>query len=185
MTDIGLRRGIVKLVPHNPKWKLLYEEESLFLHKILDGYIAQIAHVGSTAIPGIVAKPIIDIALAIIDISKVQKIIEIMELNGYIYRGEILLGIPDRYLFVKGTENIRTHHLHVMPLTHFQWETHMLFRDYLISHSDIAKEYENLKLELKHKYPTDRERYLKGKALFILNVIETAQNENKIKKESN
>ena len=177
MADIGLQRGIVKLVSHNPKWKLLYEEESLFLHKILDGYIAGIAHIGSTAIPGIIAKPIIDIALAVKDIAKVQEIIENMESHGYIYRGEILLGIPDRYLFVKGTENIRTHHIHLMPITHYEWETHRLFRDYLISHPETAKSYENLKIELMHQFPTDRSSYLEGKSSFIQNVIKTAKNE--------
>jgi len=181
MPDIGLQRGTVQIVPYNPKWKLLYKEESLFLHKILEGYIAEIEHIGSTAIPGIVAKPIIDIALAVKDISKVQKIIEIMEFNGYIYRGEIILGIPDRYLFVKGSEDFRTHHIHLMPLTHFQWETHLLFRDYLISHPETAIEYQNLKLSLKQQFPNDRAGYLEGKSSFIVNVIEIAKNENKWK----
>ncbi|TFG18990.1 MAG: GrpB family protein [Promethearchaeota archaeon] len=175
MRDIGLERGTVILVPHNPKWRLIYEEEFKFLYKILEDYIAGISHIGSTAIPGIVVKPIIDIAIVVKYISKIGKIIEIMETHGYIYRGEILLGIPDRYLFVKGTENIRTHHIHLMPITHPQWETQQLFRDYLISHPESAKEYHNLKLELKQHYPNDRERYLEGKSSFILNIIETAK----------
>ncbi|MHA1110815.1 MAG: GrpB family protein [Promethearchaeota archaeon] len=181
MTDIGLQRGTIQLVPHNPKWKLLYKEESFFLRKILEDFIANIEHIGSTAIPWIVAKPIIDIALAVKDISEVQKIIKIMESNGYIYRGEILLGIPDRYLFVKGSEDFRTHHIHLMPLTHFQWETHLLFRDYLITHPETAMEYQNLKLTLKQQFPKDRAKYLEGKSTFIVNVIEIAENENKLK----
>lgn len=175
MNEIGLERGTVRVVPHNPRWRLLYEEEAEILQKILSKYIAGIAHIGSTAIPGIVAKLIVDIALAVKNITDVQEIIAIMESHNYIYRGEILLGILDRYLFVKGTENFRTHHIHLMPIKHYQWETHLLFRDYLISHPETAKEYETLKLELYCRFPTDREKYLEGKANFIQKIFKIAQ----------
>ena len=175
MSDIGLQRGTVKLVPYNPKWPFIYKEEADILNTILTKYIAGIEHIGSTSIPGIVAKPIIDIALAIQDIGKVDEVITIMKSHNYIYRGEILLGIPDRYLFVKGTENFRTHHIHLMPITHYQWETHQLFRDYLISHQEAAREYNQLKLGLQKQFPTDREKYLEGKAEFIQKIIHMAK----------
>jgi GrpB-like predicted nucleotidyltransferase (UPF0157 family) len=174
MSDIGLQRGIVKLVRYNPKWVEIYETEASALKKILRSHITGIEHVGSTSIPGMIAKPIIDIAVAVKDIGAVHEIIEIMESHKYIYRGEI--GIPDRHLFVKGSETIRTHHIHLMPITHYQWETHRLFRDYLINHPESAKEYEKLKLGLQRQYSTNREKYLEGKAEFIQTIIKNAKN---------
>ncbi len=174
--DIGLERGVVKLVPHNPKWKLLYAEEAGILDEILTGYILDIQHIGSTAIPGIKAKPIIDIAIAVENLEHINEIVDIMESNKYRYRGEF--GIPDRHLFVKNLlPDFRTHHIHLMPVSHPQWETHQLFRDYLISHPDSAKEYSKLKIELKQQFPSDRGAYTDGKAKFIQKMIKIAQKE--------
>jgi GrpB-like predicted nucleotidyltransferase (UPF0157 family) len=175
MKDIGLERGIVKLLPHNPRWKDLFEEEADFLSGILNHFFPNIEHIGSTSIPGIVAKPIIDIAVAVMDLSELYDIIEIMETNGYEYRGE--QGIPDRHLFVKGTKTVRTHHIHLMPITHYQWETHQLFRDYLINHPNYASQYDFLKKSLQQKFSKDRVKYLDGKSGFIEKVIEIAQKE--------
>ena len=178
MNDIGLERGIVKLVPYNPIWKLLYQKESAFLQNILGGYICGIKHIGSTSIPGIKAKPIIDIAVAAENLSELQDIIAIMQSNGYFYRGE--QGIPNRHLFVKGSETMRTHHIHLMPINHDQWITHQLFRDYLINHPGCALQYDFLKTSLKNKFPQDRTGYTDGKASFIKKVIEIAKKEEKL-----
>ena len=177
--DIGLEQGTVKLVPHNPKWKILYAEEAGILDDILTGYFLDIQHIGSTAIPGIKAKPIIDIAIAVENLDNIKKIIEIMESNKYLYRGE--QGIPDRHLFVKSPlPEFRTHHIHLMPISHPQWETHQLFRDYLISHPESAIEYIQVKIGLKKQHPTDRVAYTDGKAEFIQRIIEIAQNDGNI-----
>ena len=97
-----------------------------------------------------------------------------MESNKYLYRGE--QGIPDRHLFVKSPlPEFRTHHIHIMPVTHPQWETHQLFRDYLIFNPEYATEYNQLKTRLRKQYPTDRLAYTDGKAEFIQKIIKIAQ----------
>ena len=95
---IGLKRGVVKLSKYNPKWKTLFEEESALIFSAAENFIADIQHIGSTAIPEIVAKPIIDILAAINSLSNIAKIIDPLKALGFIYRGE--QGIPDRHLFV-------------------------------------------------------------------------------------
>ena len=175
MTGIGLEQGFVKLVPYNPEWKSMYDDESRRLQSILRIYLIDIQHIGSTAIPGIFSKPIIDIAIAIRNLNEMDQIIDIMEKNGYLYRGE--MGIPDRHLFVKSTGAIRTHHIHIMLKIHIQWETHQLFRDYLNHHTHIANQYNQLKMKLKDQFEHDRAGYTEGKSQFIQSVIEKAKKE--------
>ncbi len=169
---IGLKRGTVKLENYNEKWKDIFEEESKLISSKINKFLIGIQHIGSTAIPGIAAKPIIDIAVAIDSLSNVEKIIKLLHELGFQYRGE--QGIPGRHLFVKGDEENRTHHLHVVENDHHEWKTHILFRDYLKSNSKVAKEYSNLKIELAKKYEFDREKYTEGKSEFIQKIIEKA-----------
>jgi GrpB-like predicted nucleotidyltransferase (UPF0157 family) len=169
---IGLKRGVVELKPHNPKWRELYEEEEVLVSKAVSAFLIEIQHIGSTAIPGIMAKPIIDIALAIDSLENVEKIIKPLEEIGYTYRGEA--GIPHRHLFVKGSEDFRTHHMHVMHRSHYEWKKHIVFRDYLRKHPKEAKEYSNLKLKLEKEFKEDRESYTESKSEFIESILEKA-----------
>jgi len=108
---IGLKRGTVKLSSHHKQWAKLFETEKENLLSALNQFKANIEHVGSTAIPGVPAKPIIDMLLFIPDNINVQKIHDILEKQGYENRGE--QGVPGRQIFVKGPEENRTHYLHV------------------------------------------------------------------------
>lgn len=170
---IGLKRGVVKLSKYNPKWKTLFEEESALIFSAVEDFIVDIQHIGSTAIPNIVAKPIIDILAAINSLSNIAIIIEPLKTIGYIYRGE--QGIPDRHLFVKGGEDYRTHHLHVVEKEHSEWPKHILFRDYLIKHPQEAQEYSKLKQDLLKKYELNREKYTESKSDFITKILEKAK----------
>ncbi|MBN2154636.1 MAG: GrpB family protein [Candidatus Lokiarchaeota archaeon] len=174
MTDFGLESGAVLLVHFNLKWKSMFDKESQRLKSILNEFILNIQHIGSTAIPNILVKSIIDIAIAIKPkfLKEISAIVKIMEYNGYIYRGEI--GIIDRHLFVKGTRNFRTHHIHLIPITHPQWTKHQLFRDYLIDHPETAKRYEKLKISQKNQFAMNQEVYTEGKSQFIQNIIAKA-----------
>jgi GrpB-like predicted nucleotidyltransferase (UPF0157 family) len=172
---IGLKRGVVKLSKYNPKWKTLFEEESALIFSAAENFIADIQHIGSTAIPEIVAKPIIDILAAINSLSNIAKIIDPLKALGFIYRGE--QGIPDRHLFVKGEEDYRTHHLHVVEKEHSEWTKHILFRDYLRKHPQEAQKYSKLKQVLLKKYELDREKYTTGKSEFIEEIIKKAKEE--------
>jgi GrpB-like predicted nucleotidyltransferase (UPF0157 family) len=154
---IGLQRGIVKLAPYAAEWKRLFEEEKALLETVIGQYVLDIQHVGSTAVPGMVAKPIIDIGIAVASFEE--------------YRGEH--GIPRRHYFTKG--HPRTHQIHMNEIGSRDWENLVLFRDYLIQHPGLAEEYAALKAELARRYPTNREAYLDGKAPFIERVLEMAR----------
>ena len=169
---IGLKRGVVVLRTHNPLWGELFKQEKELISSVIADFLIDIQHIGSTVIPNIVAKPIIDIAVAIDSIDNIEKIIPPLENIGFIYRGE--QGIPDRHLFVKGGENVRTH-LHVMQKGHYEWDKHILFRDYLKKHPNDAKQYSELKQKLFLKYGNDREKYTDSKSDFIQNIIKKAK----------
>lgn len=170
---IGLKRGSVELLPYRAEWPRLFEEEKARLQSALGQQVLDIQHVGSTAIPGMIAKPIIDIGIAVMDFDEARVCIGPIEHLGYEYRGEF--GIPRRHYFVKGEP--RTHHIHMNEIESSDWKEQVLFRDYLIEHPERAKEYADLKMGLARQFPTDREGYLEGKALFIDRVLRTARGE--------
>lgn len=157
-------------MPHSEQWHQLFAEEETQLRNAIGEQVVVIEHVGSTAICGLSAKPIIDIAVAVREIADAEKCVTQLEGLGYKSRGE--LGIPGRQYFTKGDP--RTHHLHMVKLGGDLWRSHLLFRDYLRQHSEVAKEYENLKTELARKHPENREAYTAGKAAFIEGVLKAA-----------
>jgi len=176
MTDsasIGLPSGVVALTPYTLAWKRLFEEERVILQAGLGDHILDIQHVGSTSIPGMLAKPIIDIAIAVRDFEDARVCIDPIELLGYQYRGEF--GIPLRHYFVKGDP--RTHHIHMVEVTSQAWVNQLLFRDYLTRHPQSAQEYANLKVELVQRYPKDRQAYMDAKAPFIQHILQLASSE--------
>ena len=168
---IGLETGVVRLVPYTAEWARLFEEEKALLRVAIGQHVLDIRHVGSTSIPGMVAKPIIDIGIAVVSFEEARVCIPPVEELGYEYRGEF--GIPRRHYFVKG--NPRTHHIHMNEIDSRDWENQVLFRDTLIQQPTLAEEYAALKVELAQRYPTDREAYLDGKAFFIERVLEAAR----------
>lgn len=170
-TMIGLERGTVKLVPYTAEWQRLFAHEKTRLQAATGPHVLDIQHVGSTSIPGMVAKPVIDIGIAVANFEKARVVILPIEQLGYEYRGEH--GIPRRHFFVKGDP--RTHHVHVNEINSRDWENQVLFRDCLIRQPTLAEEYITLKLELAQRYPTDREAYQEGKSPFIERVLATAR----------
>jgi GrpB-like predicted nucleotidyltransferase (UPF0157 family) len=164
---IGLDDDKVILLPHNPKWKNFFLEEKKLLEKTIGHYIISIEHIGSTAIPGIPAKPIIDIGVSVNDFDEAKICIKPIEELGYEYKGEH--GIPRRHYFSKG--NPGTHHLHLNEITSKDWTNQIKFRDFLRKNKLSAKEYANVKIKLAEKYPNNREAYLKGKDPFITKIL--------------
>jgi GrpB-like predicted nucleotidyltransferase (UPF0157 family) len=168
---LGLEKGAIKLSPHREEWHELFAAEAARLNAAAGKHLLAVEHVGSTAVCGIAAKPIIDIALAVREIADVKQIIEPFENLSYVYLGEY--GIPNRHYFRKGS-TFRTHHLHVVRLESDFWRNHLLFRDYLRAHPQIAAQYENLKRELAQTHRENREAYTEGKTEFIKNVLKAA-----------
>jgi GrpB-like predicted nucleotidyltransferase (UPF0157 family) len=170
---MGLEKGTVRLIPFTMEWERLFIEEKIRLLAAVGKYVFDIQHVGSTSIPGMAAKPIIDIAIAVKNFEEASVCIKPIEKLGYEYKGEN--GIPRRHFFAKG--NPRTHHVHMNEIGSRDWNDQIIFRDYLTQHREIAKEYAELKIEFAKRYPTDRQSYLDSKAPFIERVLQLARSE--------
>jgi GrpB-like predicted nucleotidyltransferase (UPF0157 family) len=167
----GIIMRHVEVLPHNEKWKQDFRKESHQIKAILQDEIHEIHHIGSTAIPHIHAKPVIDILVEVHDISKVDFYNAEMESLGYLVLGEN--GIKGRRYFSKGGDN-RTHHVHMFEKGNPEITRHLAFRDYMITHPDEAQKYSELKQKLAEQFPTDIESYIAGKDAFIKEIDKKA-----------
>jgi GrpB-like predicted nucleotidyltransferase (UPF0157 family) len=172
--EIGLHSGTVKLVAHHPKWAKYFSEEKQLLFKMLGKKVLDIRHIGSTSIPGIPAKPILDILAAVKMLADVETFTQDLNKIGYEEKGAG--GVPGRRYFVKGTEAKRTHHLNFCEMNSFFWRNHLAFRDYLERHPEIARKYSVLKRELADRFPNDRGAYTAGKEEFVRSILDRAKN---------
>lgn len=170
----------VFIVSYNPSWPLMFELEKGHLQNCLPHeLIRRIEHFGSTAVPNLAAKPVIDILVEVTSLEQTKKrIVPVLEAQGYDYfwrpvRDE---NVPPFYAwFIKRDDaGNRTHHIHMVERQFDEWDR-LLFRDYLIEHPEIAKEYEVLKRNLAANFRHDREAYTKGKTEFIVRVTQTAK----------
>ena len=170
---IGLKRGTVKLISHQMMWEEEATKIISLLKSILNDVAVDIQHVGSTAIKNIDAKPIIDIAVGVNDLSSIKPYIALLEENGIIYRKEDAQG---QLLFVIGDfeKDIRTHHIHVVKWNSIDWNNYINFRDYLNAFPEYAKEYDALKKKLMLNFSDKRESYTAGKQEFISKILEQA-----------
>lgn len=170
---IGLKRGTVKLVEHNTSWKLSFEREAKKLRKVFGQDCIDIQHVGSTAIPGILAKPIIDIALIVPSLRKAKRYEKKLREIGYEIKKNDTK--KERLFFTKGSEEKRTHYLHIGEISSGYIEDMILFRDYLCKHKNAAKVYSELKESLAEKYKNTREIYTAKKERLVKEVIKKAK----------
>ena len=178
---IGLKRGMVKLCEHEKEWEMEAQNTISRLKQILGDVIKDIQHVGSTSIPSIKAKPIIDIALAVDDFDDILGFEKELKNAGFYYRPNAQVMIKNQLLFAcgnfyKGTGDLQTHFIHVVRTNSMDWINYINFRDYLNNTPSVAKEYEDLKVSLALQVPTDsgREMYLKGKHDFIVYTLRKA-----------
>ena len=176
MTDtdpLSSEQREVELVPHNPEWSQQADQEiSRFLENFAFPIIG-IYHIGSTSVPGIKAKPILDFVMEVEDLDDVINAIPEFESLGYQSKGEY--GIPGRQFFTRDTDGDRTHHLHVFQKGHPDIERHTVFRDYLRANPEAAKAYEELKEELANRFPKQSGSYTEAKSDFILSMDEVAR----------
>lgn len=156
----------VEVVQHNPEWKNLFEIESQAVTKALGQNAIAVHHIGSTSIPNIYAKPIIDLLVEVKNIYEVSQSNSHMEKIGYQNMGEF--GIAGRCYFRKDNYlGERTHHVHVFQVNSSEITRHLAFRDYMIAHPAKALQYSDLKRKLAHQFPNDIESYMDGKDDFI------------------
>lgn len=168
---VGLERGIVKLEPSKKEWTELYKEEVQRLKDIANNWFRDFEHIGSTAIGGIPAKPILDILAVIEDLGEAKNLIPILEEHGYEYRPGDVEG---RLFFAKGPRTNRTIYLSITERGSDFYEEKIAFRDYLRKHPEAAEQYTSLKKRLAEEHPKNREKYTALKEDFIQNILDRA-----------
>ena len=164
----------VIIVDYDARWPGLYREEEARVLQAVGDRIAAIEHIGSTAVPGLAAKPIIDMMVAVRKLADADECIEPLQALGWLYAPENEVETPERRYFDMGLPGARTHHLHMVELASDWWVRHLAFRDFLRAHSQTAQEYERLKRGLAARYRDDREAYTTAKTEFIQSVVARA-----------
>jgi GrpB-like predicted nucleotidyltransferase (UPF0157 family) len=157
--------NLVEIVEHDPSWAARFDAERTKLASIFDGRAVAIEHIGSTSVPGLCAKPIVDILVGLRELELSEAEIEAMDGLGYEYLGEF--GLPGRLYFRKGEP--RTHHVHVVAHGGDHWDRHLAFRDTLRSNPEERRRYDELKRQLAAEGHS-REAYSELKTPFIREV---------------
>jgi GrpB-like predicted nucleotidyltransferase (UPF0157 family) len=171
---LGCERHLVRLVPHQRAWADLFRQEAERLRAALGYQVVCIEHVGSTSVPGLHAKPILDMVVAVRDMTNARFFEEAIAPLGYVHRPEH--DMPGRLYFVKSTEDDKaTHHLNITELGTECWFTHVAFRDYLRAWPETMAEYRELKQDLARRHQQDRPAYLAGKRPFIARILALAR----------
>lgn len=166
---LGLRRTDVRLLEYDSEWERIFQAERARLAEVLGERAAAIEHIGSTSIPGLKAKPILDIAVGLWTMEDAAVLVRPLEELGYVYRPKS--GTPERLFFAKGPEERRTHYLHCEVYGSASWRGQLLFRDRLIQNPQLRQAYQALKEQFAAQYPDDRQRYTQGKESFIQQVL--------------
>jgi GrpB-like predicted nucleotidyltransferase (UPF0157 family) len=167
----------IHLVEYDPGWPEMYRAEAERVRSILPaGLVCAMEHFGSTAIPGLAAKPIIDILVAVRSVSEAREVaVSPMESLSYAFWADNPK--RDRLFFVKGlppSTPHRTHHVHMTEIDSEMWER-LLFRDYLRTHPEEVSRYGALKLELMERYREDREAYTDAKSAYVEEIMSLAR----------
>ena len=182
---LGLPRDTAVVEPYDHEWPGLFEQERCRIMAAVGHIVAGVHHVGSTSIPGMPAKPVLDMAVLLHDFEDGERCIAPLEKIGYVHRG-LVDDIPGDRFFRKARdpqescsdiEELKTHHLHMYILDSPIRVDHFYFREYLIAHPEAAAEYARLKLTLTKKFPNDPASYSAGKRSFITEVLTKAAKE--------
>lgn len=164
---LGVPPGTVRLHEYTPLWAELFRIEAAELRHALGASALDVQHVGSTAVPGLVAKPILDIAVAIRTYAIVPSCATALARLGYHYAHWV--DLENDHTFEKGVE--RTHHVHLVEHASRQWSDYLRFRDALRANAQLAQDYERMKVELGARFCSDRTAYTRAKADFIRHVL--------------
>jgi GrpB-like predicted nucleotidyltransferase (UPF0157 family) len=163
----------VRIAEYDPRWPAGFERERAALEDVLSADVTGgIHHVGSTAVPGLAAKPIIDIMVGVSDLEAARSYIEPLKALDYLYAP---YRTDEMAWFCKPHPARRTHHLHLVPTGSRRYRAALAFRDHLRAHPDVAQEYLALKRKLAAEFEHDREAYTRAKAGFVFGVVDRAQ----------
>ena len=166
---------IIEVVDYDPVWIAAFEKEAATLNAVFGQRVVEVNHIGSTGVPGLDAKPIIDILVVLDDTDDINSFDRAMEDVGYRVRGECLdapiPGTPGRFYFTKETNGVRSHHVHVCAKGHWEVFDKLAFRDYLRAHSSKAAAYGELKRRIAAQYCFDNVGYMRAKDGFVKSTL--------------
>lgn len=171
MKILGLKRGSVKLHPYHKQWAAEFEKEKQRLLNKLGDLVVDVQHIGSTSVPGLIAKPILDMSVGVKRFKDARKLEKSLRELGYSFDRTF----QHQLFFAKGPDANRTHYLHVMRHKGAKWNNDALFRNYLVKHPHLIKEYAKLKTHLAKQYVQERQKYSDGKNAFIKDTIKMAK----------
>lgn len=174
---LGLEKSVVSLSRYDPSWAVLGEKERTTVQGLLGELATDVQHVGSTAVAGLDAKPILDIAVALApDRDRAtNEIVKRMEASGYEYRGD--KGPDGGLLFVRAIGDVRTVHVHMVALDDPEWNRYIRFRDYLRATPQRRDDYQRLKRQLATRHAADRGAYTDAKTAFIVETLRLARDQ--------
>lgn len=158
----------VQVVEYDPEWPGIFEQIRSYVWPAVSETALTIEHVGSTAVPGLKAKPVIDACIVVASRADLPACIERLASIGYVHRGN--LGVPDREAF-RRPDHLPRHHLYLSPRDSLSLRNHLGFRDYLRSNPEAARAYGELKAALARRYPADIDSYIVGKTDFVLRIL--------------
>lgn len=165
----------VYIEAYDPSWPEKFLEEKVLLQAVLAPWLAgEIEHIGSTSVPDLPAKPILDIGAPVLSLEASKGAIEAVAPLSYCY---FPYKADQMHWFCKPSDLERTHHLHIVPADSPYWRDRLLFRDYLRAHPAAAEAYAALKRELAEAHRNDREAYTDLKGPFIQAILEAARRE--------
>ena len=157
---------------YSPQWPRQFEEEAARLRALLGEEIVTIHHIGSTSVPGLAAKPVIDLLPLVRDIHRMDELTPMMQAAGYRAWGEY--GLPGRRYFNKDRGEVRTHNIHIYQADNPDVDRHLAFCAYLRAHGDVCQEYEALKRQVYAMHPADIAAYNNGKNEWIKRIEQVA-----------
>ena len=160
--------GPIVVLDYDPTWPALFERERARVKEAIGSFALSIDHIGSTAVPGLPSKPIIDLLVGVPSLEAAKKgCIGPIEALGYVYIAEYASWIPGELFFRKGPPGPWTHHVHMMEPSHPRREALLVFRDYLRAYPEAARAYANIKRKLAASSIDDIEAYRTGKNSFV------------------
>jgi len=165
--SLGLESGIVRLVEYDERWPALFAAESARMLSAVSEFPLTLEHIGSTAVPGLCAKPVLDILAGHAPAVPILQYVAPFERAGYEHRGDG--GIVGHQFFRRGQP--RAYHIHLVEWGGRLWREYLAFRDYLRSDRPAAARYAEIKQSLAVRFPRDREAYLTGKSSFVVEAI--------------
>lgn len=165
----------VVIESYNSEWPKVFKSEAFIIQQAIEPYITIIEHIGSTAVPGLAAKPIIDMLIGVKDLADAPHFIPPLQQLGYVYVPKHEVDLPERRYLYKQNNGEDTFHLHMVEPNSEFFRRHIAFRDYLRTHPEEVTVYASLKQKLAREFGSDRSGYTDAKTEFIQSIERKAQ----------